>query len=227
MATLYIFRHAQASMFAANYDQLSERGREQARLLGEALTARGVEFDAVYSGPAKRHLDTAALAGYASPTVLPGFDEHDGQQLVARALPKLAKDAALAALAARAADRKLDKRERSKVWQKLFETAMRGWLSGELEPRGVETYAQFSGRVRGALDTVRREARGRVALFTSVGPTAQILADVLQVPAERGFETGWRLYNASITRVIYSGDRMTLDGFNEVAHLPADMVTHR
>jgi broad specificity phosphatase PhoE len=243
VSTLYVIRHAQASMFAADYDRLSERGREQARTLGRGLAAGAVSFDAVFCGPAKRHADTAALAcegftelglGWPTPVVLPGFDEHDGQGLVMAVLASLtraseptAQAKQLLALAAEAADTSLDRPRRSKIWQLLFEAVMRRWIRGELELDDVESYAAFDRRVRDAFAELRERARGEVAVFTSVGPTAVVLAQVLALPPERAFEQAWRLYNTSITRVIYSGDRMTLDGFNEVAHLSREHWTHR
>jgi broad specificity phosphatase PhoE len=233
-------------MFAADYDRLSERGREQARTLGQvmaALAIAGQTFDAVFCGPAQRHLDTAALAGegfvaselaWPTPVVLPGFDEHDGQGLVMAALASFTRVSEptaelrqLLTLAAEAADATLDRRRRSKTWQLLFETIMRGWIRGELELDGIESFVAFDRRVRAAFAELRERGRGRVAVFTSVGPTAIVLAEVLGLPPERAFEQAWRLYNTSITRVIYSGDRMTLDGFNEVAHLAPEAWTHR
>lgn len=234
-------------MFAADYDCLSERGREQARTLGRVMAARvvdgGAPFDAVFCGPARRHLDTAALAGesfvaselaWPAPVVLPGFDEHDGQSLVMAALASYTRASEptaelkqLLALAVEAADASLDRRRRSKVWQLLFEAIMRRWIRGELELDGVESFTAFDRRVRDAFAELRERGRGEVAVFTSVGPTAIVLAQVLGLPAERAFEQAWRLYNTSITRVVYSGDRMTLDGFNEVAHLPSAAHTHR
>ena len=55
-------------MFAANYDALSELGRAQARRLGAGwaerlLASRRAGFDAVFCGPAQRHIDTAAAVG--------------------------------------------------------------------------------------------------------------------------------------------------------------------
>lgn len=242
-------------MFAADYDRLSEAGREQARTLGRVMAARAADggagsagrppFDAVFCGPARRHLDTAALAGegvnaldltWPTPIVLPGFDEHDGQGLVMAALASFtcASEVSppvevqrLLALAVEAADATLDRRRRSIIWQQLFEAVMRRWIRGELELDGVESFAAFDRRVRDAFADLRERGKGQVAVFTSVGPTAVVLAQVLGLPPERAFEQAWRLYNTSITRVIYSGDRMTLDGFNEVAHLPSATWTHR
>lgn len=104
---------------------------------------------------------------------------------------------------------------------------MRRWLRDELELDEVETWAAFHQRVRDAFGEVRERARGEVAVFTSVGPTAVVLHEVLGLAPERAFEQAWRLYNTAITRVLYSGERLTLDGFNEVAHLPLTQWTHR
>ena len=66
MSELVVVRHAQASLFSDNYDQLSELGRRQSAMLGEYLLdrarAHGESFDHVFTGPAVRHRDTHALA---------------------------------------------------------------------------------------------------------------------------------------------------------------------
>src|SRR5690606_10946657 len=162
------------------------------------------------------------------PQVVPGFDEHDGQGLVLGVLGRAARGDAgvlgqqpeLLELAAKAMDESLDRRERSRIWQPLYETNMRRWLAGELEVDGIETWPQCHARVREAFAEVRERARGEVVVFASVGPTAVVLLEVLGLPPLRAFEQAWRLYNTSITRVVHSGPRMTLDGYNEVAHLP-------
>lgn len=236
-------------MFAANYDALSELGREQARRLGqvwaERVTAGGrTGFDAVFCGPAQRHADTTALVGaefasaglsFPTPQIVPGFDEHDGQGLLHGVLGQISRGeiqlpgqrAQLLELAGKAMDTSLDRRERSRVWQLIYEAVMQRWLTGEIELDGIETWPQFHARVREAFAEVRERGRGEVVVVTSVGPTAVVLLEVLGLPPQRAFEQAWRLYNTSITRVIHSGARMTLDGFNEVAHLPMHDWTHR
>ena len=54
MSVLTLVRHAQASFFADNYDELSPLGRKQARLLGEFWVRRQIDFDEVYCGPRVR-----------------------------------------------------------------------------------------------------------------------------------------------------------------------------
>jgi broad specificity phosphatase PhoE len=236
-------------MFAANYDALSELGRTQARQLGvswaERLLAAGrTGFDVVFCGPAQRHVDTAALVGeefqraglsFPEPSTVPGFDEHDGQGLILAVLGRVARgdtqllghEPRLLEFAAKAMDSSLDRRERSRVWQLLYEATMRRWLDDELHIDEIETWPQFHARVREAFAHVRERGKGDVAVFTSVGPTAVVLLEVLGLSPLRAFEQAWRLYNTGITRVIHSGGRVTLDGFNDVAHLPLRDWTHR
>jgi broad specificity phosphatase PhoE len=236
-------------MFAANYDALSELGRAQARQLGvgwaeRLIAAQRAGFDAVFCGPAQRHIDTAAAVGeqfasaglsFPAPVTVPGFDEHDGQGLVIAGLRRVAEGETqllgpqpeLLEIAAKVVDPSVDRRERSRLWQLIYEAIMRRWLAGEVELDNIESWPQFHARVREAFAEVRERGRGEVAVFTSVGPTAVVLLEVLGLPAQRAFEQAWRLYNTGITRVIYSGARMTLDGYNDVGHLPMHEWTHR
>lgn len=242
-------RHAQASLFAANYDALSELGRAQARQLGlrwaeRLIAGERAGFDAVFCGPAQRHIDTAALTGeqfvraglsFPPPVIVPGFDEHDGHGLVLATLARVARGETalleaqpkLLEFASKAVDASVDRRERSRVWQLLYQAIMRRWLANEIEHEGIETWPQFHARVREAFAEVRERGKGQVAVFTSVGPTAVMLLELLGLPAQRAFEQAWRLYNTGITRVIHSGARMTLDGYNDVSHLPINDWTHR
>jgi broad specificity phosphatase PhoE len=236
-------------MFAANYDALSELGQAQAQRLGvhwaERLTLAGqTGLDAVFCGPAQRHKHTAALvgAGFASaglsfpePVIVPGFDEHDGIGLVLAVLGRVARGEGellghqpeLLEFARKAMDPSVDRHERSRVWQLVYEAIATRWMVGTLEIDGIESWSDFHARVREAFAEVRERGKGQVAVFTSVGPTAVVLLEVLGLAPLRAFEQAWRLYNTGITRVVHSGARMTLDGYNDIAHLPMRDWTHR
>ena len=62
MTTIYLIRHGQASFGAANYDQLSNKGEQQATLLGQYLAKilkqKEVTPDLIISSPTKRTKDT-------------------------------------------------------------------------------------------------------------------------------------------------------------------------
>src|SRR5262245_56845290 len=86
MSVLSLVRHAQASLFADNYDDLSALGRNQARRLGEYWARCRIEFDEVYRGPRARHGRPPESAGapyirperrWPDPVDLPDLDEYD------------------------------------------------------------------------------------------------------------------------------------------------------
>jgi broad specificity phosphatase PhoE len=63
---LWLIRHAQASFGSADYDQLSERGEQQAQRLAGWLTADpDLQFAHVVCGTLRRHVQTRAAAGGA------------------------------------------------------------------------------------------------------------------------------------------------------------------
>ena len=61
MSHLFLIRHGQASFLSDNYDQLSDMGREQAKILGKQLVTSATNFDVVYSGDLVRQIDTAEI----------------------------------------------------------------------------------------------------------------------------------------------------------------------
>ena len=92
MATLYLVRHGQASFGADDYDQLSDVGHRQSRLLGEYLADRGVRPARVMTGSLRRQRQTwqGMAEGLASrgidcpdPVIRPGLDEYDAECLLA------------------------------------------------------------------------------------------------------------------------------------------------
>ena len=223
MGQIVVVRHGQASILGPSYDELSELGHRQGVRLGEFWSAAGVSFDRAFSGPAKRHIGTAANAGYADAEVLPELDEHDAFTLIAQAIPALQDDPEVAELAQTYGT--APKAERSRTFQRLFEVVMRRWM--ERDFAGVEPFAVFRDRVLAGLRRLVEASRDgkRVVAFSSVGPVAVMLGRVLELPPERAFETGWRLRNCGITSFVHGRGRFTLDRFNALPHLP-DPKTH-
>src|SRR5258708_9795586 len=84
MSTIYLVRHGQACFGTANYDQLSDTGRDQVRLLGGYFAQSGERIDRIYSGALNRQCETADLIAQAvgipgaTVAVQPAFDEYDG-----------------------------------------------------------------------------------------------------------------------------------------------------
>ena len=59
MSEVYFVRHGQASFGSDNYDLLSEKGPQQARLLGDHFSAQDMQFDHIITGDMVRHRETA------------------------------------------------------------------------------------------------------------------------------------------------------------------------
>lgn len=213
----------------AEYDELSEHGRAQARALGVCFAAQGWAFDAAYTGPARRQRDTAALAGEAVqaaarpwPAVveLPGLDEHDAFGLLRAAGSALAHEPEILAGHQAFVDAALPS-ERSRAFQRLFEAVMARWIEQRFEPAGVETWPRFRARVLAALEIVLAAGASRAVAFTSVGPLAVLLQRALGTDDAASFRTAWRIRNASLTTFVFDGaGRFTLDAFNALPHLP-------
>jgi phosphohistidine phosphatase len=65
---LWLLRHADAEPHGTREDserRLTERGKRQARLVGEAIALMGVEFEALLSSPKERARRTATVAAQA------------------------------------------------------------------------------------------------------------------------------------------------------------------
>lgn len=237
MGTIAFVRHGQASLFAADYDELSERGRAQANALGDHLGAAGVLPDRVWTGPAKRQRDTAAIvieaarrhgSAWPEPELLPELDEHDAFGMVTKVMPRLQEDAEMLPRQRALAEAK-GIEARSAAFQSLFEAIMARWLRGELEAEEIESWPAFRQRVEAGIAKLVAAAPGRggrIFAFSSVGPLAVLLRRATQSPDLAAFQTAWRCRNASVSRFVFSGsDRFTLDAFNDLSHLP-DPDTH-
>ena len=108
-------------------------------------------------------------------------------------------------------------------FQRLFEAICHLWCTaapGTESDRILERV--FSSRVESGLRRVlENPGRNRtIVVFTSVGNITAALCFVLGCAPAQALEFGWRLKNCSVTELIFSGNRITLDHFNSLSHLP-------
>lgn len=231
MGQLLFVRHGQASLLKTYYDDLSDQGREQATALGKFFGENGWAFDVVYSGTARRHLDTARnvreLATEGNPhwpqtEALAGLDDHDALSLVRASVGSLREDEEVVPLRRAMLDAS-SRQERSERFQALFEVVVARWLSGDFEPQGVETWTQFRARVLSCAESILAQHRPgqRVLVFSSLGPLAVLLQRSLGVADLEAFQLAWRLRNTSLTQFLFDDrGRLSLDYFNALPHLP-------
>lgn len=222
MSRILLVRHGQASFGAADYDNLSDLGHEQSRVLGAALAARGVTADVVVAGEMRRHAQTAAAvldgAGWSSEVAVDaGWNEFDHLQVLAvHDQPTTAEGESEKA-----------------AFQRWFEEATLRWTSGEHDEAYDESFAAFTSRVEAA--TVRLAdalpSRGTAVVLTSGGPVAWACATLL-ADAPGGRTDLWlRLNPVSVntgTSTVVRGSRgTTLVSFNAHDHLSPDLITYR
>lgn len=217
MRELLLIRHGQASFGAEDYDQLSPVGEHQSTLLGEWLAACAPAPDMIAMGPRVRHRDTACLCLRTAhvdrqPTVLPGLDEVDHHELLARLRPDLAAPGAV-----RAAMKQADNPYRA--FQRLFADAITRWTDGDHDADYTLTWREFRQQVQATLQQLMNASGDTMWAFTSGGPIAVIASALLNTPEASAFQLSWPLVNTGITRLRLGSRGATLVTYNAWPHL--------
>ena len=227
MSSIYLIRHGQASFGTDNYDRLSSAGREQARQLGLYFAGLGERIDRIYSGSLRRQTETAeiiaeGLAQAVPPIAIePAFDEYDSDVI----LHTFAKTLAPEQLAeAGWPGLHTDRRK----FQFCLERAARAWVEARIEAEAMLPWRGFHGRIATAIETIMRsEGRSKTLLIsTSGGVIGTLVAHVMGLSNHTGIELNWAVHNASITRLIYSAEKLSLSSFNGLPHLDRAELRH-
>jgi len=207
-AELFIIRHADAipdadEIIHGVYDDLplSRMGREQALALAERLGK--LNFNAIYSSPLRRCLETAAPLAERlglTPTIVPGLKEIRIGEI--RPLPQDQND--LAALTKALQERQID----------IVRIAGSTGHWDDIE--NTEPSREFRRRVVEALDEIARHHIGeRVLVFAHGGVVNAYVAEVLGLQRDFFYPAG----NTSITVVRAAGKQRVLYVLNDIAHL--------
>ena len=218
MGQLILVRHGQASFGAEDYDQLSDLGKRQGYRLGEywreasqtSARAHELQFDAVLIGSLKRHRQTwEAIAEGAglqmTPEIWPGLNEYDSHALIETVHPDpLAKP---------------DTPEMYKHHFRLLRTALQKWMAGETLPKGMPSFAEFSGGIQAVRKHVRETHQGRVLIVSSGGPIATAVSQVLSAPSDTAIELNLRIRNTAVTEFAFTPKRHMLLSYNNLPHL--------
>lgn len=225
MSSLFLVRHGQASFGGDRYDELSEKGRKQADATGYWFGGRRTRFDRVLSGPRRRQMETAELilsaSGYSEavngPELVPQLDEFgEGEEILRVA----EANSGVSLLGSRSV-------ARDKVFR-LYTDAYLAWFRGEQKLPGRASFSDFREQV---LDWFREYTRKpgvsgqKTLVVTSAGVISVIVCEVLGFSDERWPDLIGVLENASVTDVLYSGQRVGLRNFNSTGHLSPEMLS--
>jgi broad specificity phosphatase PhoE len=207
MGIVLLVRHGQASWGAENYDQLSEIGWEQGRILGKALAERGIQPDLIVSGSMQRHQETCEgvleSLGKRDVQIDAGWNEFNHTEVFSKVNTKSGFVESL----------------------EDFEAAMNRWTGGEHSDYG-ETFGDFTTRVNGALRRTSEEVGDGVAIvFTSGGPTSWTATSVLGGEAPLWLRLNPACANTGVTKIAVRPNWTHLMTFNETVHIEAHMAT--
>ena len=215
MGTLYLVRHAQASLGADDYDRLSPLGHRQSERLGRHWAERARRFDEVITGELRRHAQTCD-----------GIAQGLGQPLPARRVAGLNEydsDALLEALQAHEPDAARLRPGDPEAYRHHFRRlrrALLGWMDGRLQPRGMPPFEAFRAGVMDALDALRTQALGRqVLVVSSGGPISVALGTLMGLTPEAMVELNMRIRNTAVTELQLTPRRLVVLGINQLAHL--------
>lgn len=237
MSTLLLIRHSQARAFDADSDKLTERGVEQGKHLGAYLVRAGIRFDEVHTGTLERQRHTALLVAEAftaagqpfpAPAADPSWNEYDAGGILGTLLPRLTEQDDRIRLLADEFRAAAERPDRNRYFQRLFEALMDAWQEGAIKSEAVEPFSAFHARVAGVFKALTSQGGNRrVAVFTSGGPIGVCVQEALEAPPRTALRLNWRVKNASLTEMLFSESRISVDSFNVALHLPPELQTFR
>jgi broad specificity phosphatase PhoE len=212
MQKITFVRHGQASYGSDNYDQLSDLGHQQARILGEYFKKIDYKFDAIYTGNMVRHHETAEqiLRGMEQPTEyhqLCNFDEFDFEAVVAAYL-------------AYSGDTLPPKEAPRSDFYRLLKQAMLAWSNNKLHHL-PESWAAFQQRVvLGVEQAISQHPNAdHILVATSGGAIAMLKGHVLGLSVDKLVDMNLQIRNASFHQYLVSPGHMLETSFNQIGHL--------
>ena len=219
MGVLVLVRHGQASVGTGNYDALSERGRDQARVTGERLRTADLDVARIVCGALVRQCDTAApiVAALGLPAsrleIDDRLDEYDHAGVFDANSSEVRFETARGT-------------ESPRVLQSALDTAIRRWMTGDGEY--VESHEDFIDRVRAVLSDLTNAAGTTIAI-SSGGVIAAMCTQVLGLPIERWPDLARIVVNGGVTKLITGRSGTSLLTFNDHAHFERDRaeITYR
>jgi broad specificity phosphatase PhoE len=236
---LFFVRHGQGTLDGGHYDQLSELGRVQSRMLGEAWAARNFKIDYVYSGTQKRHGQTAETVGASYetnglkfPEIMKDerFNEIDSLDVLEKLLTVLLKkDPEFYALVDRT---RIALKENSPDKMDLFDRSMKiimdTWINERIPDFDGMSWKEYCRLVLDARSELGKYDTGdRIAIFTSGNPIGIYVKEALDLSDSKTRELVGNLYNTNVTSIILKNGSLSLSGMNDVSHLRDGQITQK
>lgn len=217
MTTIYLVRHGQASFGKTNYDELSENGEAQAKLLGQYFKNIFTEQPFIVSGSMKRHQQTTQISlREFFPEALYKTDglwnEFNHQQVFSLYEPRFSQPEVLKQDIFKEVD------PRAYLAQ-IFDKAIERWADEAFHHEYDESWPIFKTRVDQALQNLCIELAEQqpkeAIVYTSGGVISVIIGKLLELSVQRTFALSWSIANTSVTTLKLNNDQLQLISMNE------------
>ena len=242
MGTIYLIRHGQASFGAADYDNLSELGAQQACMLGEWSAKAKLAPTRLVVGGLRRHQQTArawcegfAQAGGHLPeathqAIDPRWNEYDHTEIFAKGTAELLEEKGVMPDAdGRHSEMHVGNTLSRSEFQKVFEVAVAKWISGEHDHHYAESWPAFQSRCVAALKDCQQYRGETIAVFSSGGAIASVCAHVLNLSAAQAMQFNYLIANCALTKLVFRSDAISLAYFNNygIFETQSEFLTYR
>ena len=236
MSQLLLIRHAQASFLSAEYDNLSEKGLQQSRILGDYLVESGFTFDCAYVGTLRRQQQTYQKVKEAylergqffpEATVYEELNEYKGMDIMGTVREELVQHHPNFT----AWFKEMDKAPNHKTKMKMVVTFLNMWATESLGfdlPPGAQTWQAFKSTAeKGLKMMIKGNEKGKsIAAFSSGGCIAAMLGKIVGTNnPEKSMGFNLVMRNTAISEVLFSGSRLSMKSFNTLPHLTEEMIT--
>ena len=208
MGDIVLVRHGQANSHAtteADYDRLSDLGRQQSAWLGDWLRAHDYGFDHVVSGTLRRHRQTVDAMGY---------DADDDARLneidyytLSHALRKTTGEPL----------------PTGDAFADHMPKVFAAWKAAEIT--GAEPYHAFERRVAQLLAEAAVPGR-RVLCVTSGGVIGMVVRHLLDLDIMKMSRVMLPIWNTSVHRLHVRPGETILAGYNAIPHLETSERAH-
>ena len=233
MAAIYLIRHGQASFGSADYDKLSDKGHQQALMLGKYWRFRKSPGK-LYCGDLLRHNQTHAgfiqgLNAAAMPVIShSGFNEFDHIDILNnyhanwQDFAKISQEINQQSTA-------------NKSFQIEFSQAMSRWVFGNKNEEYQESWPTFKARcIRALQDVISQELQFRqqgnnpvnepeksndILIFTSAGTISVLVQHILKLSDQQTLAVNQQIRNTSVTKLLFSEEKLSVDYLNNYSHL--------
>lgn len=109
-----------------------------------------------------------------------------------------------------------------------FQYFMDEWAGGNIEISNIEPWNEFRKNVKlGLTEILENTGKGEtIGTFTSGGTISAITAEALQIKDEKRVAAmNFSVRNTSFSVFLFSKNKFNLLSFNELPHLPEEMIT--